>query len=368
MREVISEMDLWRSQGKQIAVATNVKAGGMSLRPVGAKMAVTPGMEIAGSVTGGCLEGVVYEEAQGVIKSRQPKLLHYGVSGDQKPWEIGLSCGSSLDILVESLDSPAWQEIYPEVQSCIENHRLAAVATVISGPGMGGKLMLRSDGRIWGDLGNPELNHAVQPWMRGQMENHETAWAEFTVDGQAIEVFVDVLVPEERMFIVGASHIAIPLVSMAKVMGFRTIVIDPREAFATPERFPDVDELVTEWPSTVLEKAHLDESCYVVVISHDEKLDNPALAVALKHDVRYVGVLGTRRNIPKRLEVLKEMGVEDEQLGRLHAPIGIRMGAVLPDEIALSILAEMVSVKHGQAQIQQIQPALAFSSASLIPA
>jgi xanthine dehydrogenase accessory factor len=142
MREVFAEIETWRKEGKPVAIATNVKKEGVSLRPLGAKMAMTTAQEIAGWVTGGCIEDIVYEEAQGVIKSGQPKLLHYGVTSDESPWEVGLSCGGSLDVFVETLDSPAWREIYPALKTCLEENQFAAVATVISGPGLGYKLML----------------------------------------------------------------------------------------------------------------------------------------------------------------------------------------------------------------------------------
>jgi xanthine dehydrogenase accessory factor len=348
MREVFTEIETWRKSGKQIAIATNVKLGGMSLRPLASKMAVTGSLDIAGSVTGGCLEGAVYDESQGVIKTCQPKLLHYGINGNESPWDIGLACGSSLDVFIESLDSPAWRAIYPAVKTCLEENQLAAVATVISGPGLGNKLMLWPDDRILGDLGNLTLNGEVKTWMHGQMSKQESAWTEFTTGDEKVQVFVDVLVPEARMIVIGAVHIAIPLVSLAKVLGFRTIVVDPREAFANRERFPDVDDLIVDWPSTVLEKLHLDEASYVVAISHDEKLDNPALAVALTSPTRYVGVLGSHKNIPKRLAALQELGVNEQQLHRLHAPIGLRLGSILPNEIAVSIMSEMVATKHGQ--------------------
>jgi xanthine dehydrogenase accessory factor len=157
------------------------------------------------------------------------------------------------------------------------------------------------------------------------------------------------------MIVIGAVHIAIPLVTLAKTLGYHTIVIDPREAFATHERFPHVDKLITEWPSDALEKLRPDESTYVVVISHDEKLDNPALKAALTTPARFVGVLGTRKNLGKRFAALRELGVTDEQLARLQAPIGMRLGAVSPEEIALSILAAMVAAKHGVLEIQATQ-------------
>ncbi|MCX6066135.1 MAG: XdhC family protein, partial [Chloroflexi bacterium] len=347
MREVFVEVEAWRAAGKPVAIATNVKREGSSLRPLGAKMAMTTQQEIAGSVTGGCIEGVVYEEAQGVMKSGTPKLLHYGVVGDENPWEVGLSCGGSLDVFVETREAPGWVEIYPSLKTCLEQGQLAAVATVIAGAGLGNKLMLWPDGRTLGSLGSAALDEQAAEWMQAQIAVQETTWKAFTLAGETVDVFVDVFAPLSRLVVIGAVHIAIPLVTLGKALGYHTIVIDPREAFATRERFPHVDELLTDWPSIALEKLRPDEGTYIAVISHDEKLDNPALAVALKSPARYVGVLGTRKKIPLRFAALRDLGVSDEQLGRLRAPIGMNIGAVLPDEIALSILAEMVSAKHG---------------------
>jgi len=347
MREVIAEIEIWRKAGKPVAIATNVKKDGMLLRPLGAKMAMTMDGEIAGSVTGGCVESAVYEDAQAVIKNGAPKLLHYGVTSDETPWEVGLSCGGSLDIFVESLDSPQWRALYPTLKICLDENQSVAVATIISGDGLGNKILVWTDGRSLGSLGSAALDADVTVWAQGQMRAQETGWKNFG----AVDVFVDVLTPPSRMIVIGAVHIAIPLVTLAKTLGYRTIVIDPREAFATRERFPHVDELIVEWPSDALKKLRLDESAYVAVISHDEKLDNPALKVALSTPARYVGVLGTRKNLGKRFEALRELGVTDEQLTRLQAPIGMRLGAVSPEEIALSILAAMVAAKHGILEI-----------------
>lgn len=360
MREVFAEIEAWRAAGKPVAIATNVRKEGASLRPLGAKMAMTPDQEIAGSVTGGCIEGAVYEEAQGVLASGTPKLLHYGVVGDENFWEVGLSCGGTLDVLVESLDAPVsrpgstttWREIYPALKNCLEQGEMAAVTTVIEGAGLGNKMMRWPDGRALGSLGNAALDMEVSAWMLGQIAVQESTWAEFTFTGNQVSVFVDVFTPVSRLVVIGAAHIAIPLVTLGKALGFRTIVIDPREAFATRERFPHVDELIVAWPSDALETLRPDEGTFIAALSHDEKLDNPALAVALKSPARYVGVLGTRKNLGKRLDALREMGVSDAQLGRLRAPIGMDLGAVLPDEIALSIFAEMVAMKHGKVSNQ----------------
>jgi xanthine dehydrogenase accessory factor len=351
MREIFAEIETWRKEGKPVAIATNVKKDGVLLRPLGAKMAMTMSQEIAGSVTGGCIEGVVYEEAQTVIKSGAPKLLHYGITNEETPWEVGLSCGGALDVFIESLDSPQWRALYATLKTCLDEHQSVAVATVIAGDGLGNKILIWLDGRTLGSLGAVTLDADVVTWAQGQMRVQETGWKSFG----AVDVFVDVLPPPSRMIVIGAVHIAIPLVALAKTLGYHTIVIDPREAFATPERFPRVDELITAWPSDALEKLHSDEGTYIAVISHDEKLDNPALAVALKSPACYVGVLGTRKNLGKRFAALRELGVTDEQLTRLHAPIGMRLGAVSPEEIALSILAAMVAAKHGVLEIQATQ-------------
>ena len=355
MREVFNEIEAWRKQGKSVAIATNVKKDGSSLRPLGAKMAMTSTQEIAGSVTGGCIEGVVYEEAQAVMKSGASKLMHFGLVHEDMPWEIGLTCGSSLNVFIESIESEAWREIYPALKTCIEKNELAVVATVIAGSGLGNKIMMWSDGCTLGSLGSAALDEQARAWLKKQMDVQESGWTSFSVAAHHVEhvdVFADVFAPVSRMGVIGAVHIAIPLVTLAKTLGYQTIVIDPREAFATRERFPNVDELSTEWPSEALEKLHPDDSTYIVVISHDEKLDNPALQVALASPARYVGVLGTRKNIGKRLAALRELGSTDEQLSRLQAPIGIKLGAVSPEEIALSILAAMVAAKHGELEVE----------------
>lgn len=343
MREVIAQIETWRKAGKPVALATNVKRDGVSLRPLGAKMTVTPGMDIAGSVTGGCIEGAVYEEAQTVIQNRIPKLLSYSAPDEERPWEVGLSCGSSLDVFVEALDSPQWEALYPVLKRCLDQNEMVAAVTVIRGEGLGSKMLVWSDGRTQGSLGNAALDNEGAEWSRRQMAKNESNWKRI---GGA-DVFADVLPPPARLIIIGAVHIAIPLVSLAKTLGFYTIVIDPREAFATRERFSHADQLIADWPSTALEKLRPDENTYIAALSHDEKLDNPALKIALASPARYIGVLGARKNIGKRLDALRELGATEEQLTRLNAPIGIPLGAIDPEEIALSILSAMTVAKRG---------------------
>ncbi len=360
MREVISEIEAWKKAGRAVAIATNVKKGGASLRPLGAKMAMTEGQNIAGSVTGGCIEGTVFEEAMEVIRSGEPKLLHYGVPAEETPWEVGLSCGGTLDVFVETMDSPGWQAVFPVLKKCLEDHQVVAAVTVIAGRGMGSKMLVWPDGRTAGSLGSAELDKEAAAWARQQIQMKETSWTHLA----GAEVFVDVLTPPARLIVIGAVHIAIPLVTLAKTLDFHTVVIDPRKAFATRDRFPHVDELILEWPATALEKLRPDEGTCIAVISHDEKFDNPALQVALASPACYVGVLGTRKKLPQRLAALQELGVPEEQLRRLRAPIGMNIGAILPGEIALSILAEMVAAQHGIHRPQETQTTLPVSVVS----
>lgn len=247
-------------------------------------------------------------------------------------------------------------EIYETLKRCLEEEQLVALATVIAGPGMGNKLLVWPDSRTRGDLGAAGLNQRVVHYALGLMATSQTSErVAFDVRGEAVEVFIDVHPPPPRLVIVGAVHIAIPLVSFAKTLGFHTVVVDARSAFATPERFGHADELIIGWPIETLHKLGVDEASYLVVLSHDEKLDNPALYAALNSPARYVGALGSRKTHAKRVAALKEMGVGDEQLARIHTPIGLDLGARTPDEIALAIMAEIMAVRRGAAP-DQVRP------------
>jgi xanthine dehydrogenase accessory factor len=345
MRELLPEIERWRQVGKQIAVATIVQVYGSALRPLGAKMACTSAGDIAGSVSGGCIEGAVYEEAQKVMKHGQPKLLEYGVA-DESAWEVGLACGGTIQVWVESL-AP---EIYATLKQCLDAGHLVALATIIAGPGTGNNLFVWPDGRTQGELGSAELTEQVVRYAAERLAAYDPGRATFEVNDEPVDVFVEVFTPLPRLVIVGAVHIAIPLVTFAKTLGFRTIVVDARSAFATRERFPHADDLIVEWPSTAMSRLNLDEAAYVVIVTHDDKLDLPALQAALASPARYIGILGSATAHAKRVLSLRQLGLTDQQLGRIRAPIGLDVGAVGPEEIALSIMAEVVAVRHGLEQ------------------
>jgi len=242
--------------------------------------------------------------------------------------------------------------IYHELRRCLQEDRLAALATVVEGPGAGRQLLLRPSGETVGELGHPALEEAARDAAEAVFRSYGSKRAQIEnveIEGErgTSVLFVEAHPPSPKLVIVGAVHTAIPLVDFARELGFRTYVVDPRSVFATPERFAHADELVKEWPQEALPRIGLTEGTYVAVLSHDDKFDVPALEIALQHPVRYVGALGSKKTHARRVEALQERGVSDEALGRIHAPIGLDLGGRRPEEIALAIAAEMVRVGHG---------------------
>jgi xanthine dehydrogenase accessory factor len=227
------------------------------------------------------------------------------------------------------------------------NNQLVAAVTIIHGTETGSKLLVWPDGTFQGEIINPEIQSAVVERAVRAFEDMKNTRATLNVGDEDIELFIDVYLPPPRLIIIGAVHIAIPLVSLANTLGFETIVLDARGTFATKERFPAAAQLIKKWPADALRELSLDEATSVVFLTHDEKLDNPALAVALNSSARYIGALGSRKTHAKRVEALTEMGLSAEQINRIHAPIGLDLGARIPEEIALSILAEIIAFQRG---------------------
>ncbi|GIV79779.1 MAG: xanthine and Co dehydrogenase maturation factor [Litorilinea sp.] len=238
----------------------------------------------------------------------------------------------------------AWRE-------AVEQGRPVALATVLAGPRTGQKLLVYGDGSGLGSLGEPGLDDRVREeaatlLARGESGRLTVPWGQ-----ESLDLFVDVQLPPPRLIIVGAVHIAIPLVTFANVLGFRTIVLDARGAFATPERFGHAHELIVRWPADVLPELNIDENTCIVVLTHDEKIDNPALAYAVRSRARYIGALGSRKTHARRVAALKEMGVSDEEIARIRAPIGLDLGGRSPEEIAVAIMAEIVAVRNNAALV-----------------
>jgi xanthine dehydrogenase accessory factor len=334
VRDILADVEGWSAEGAPIALATVVETWGSAPRPAGGKMALTPDGRIAGSVSGGCVENAVVEAGKKTLASGKPQLLHYGVS-DDTAWSVGLACGGTLDIYVERLDP----ELFAPVRDALHAEKPVAVATVIRGPEgeLGKKLALFEDGIVTGGIDEAALEQARAALSEGASRRVKT---------DAREIFVDVLLPAPRLVIVGGVHIAITLVSLAKTLGFRTILVDPREAFGNEKRFPHADEIVKDWPDKALARIAPDGSTAIAVLTHDPKLDDPALLSALRSRAFYVGALGSRRTQEKRQARLREAGLSDEFLSRLYAPIGLPLGGRSPEEIAISILAQIVAARN----------------------
>jgi xanthine dehydrogenase accessory factor len=273
-------------------------------------------------------------------------LLHYGVA-DENAWSVGLVCGGSIQVFVESLDSSPVLNTHARLAESIACQEMVALVAALNGDWIGQRLLVWPDGRTHGEFGDEAIRGSVIEAAVDRFKSQDPAQLELPMPQGRLSVFIEVYPPKLRLIVIGAAHLTIPLVELAHTLGFYTIVIDARSAFATPQRFPSVDELIVEWPASVLERLRLDESCYLAFLSHDEKLDYPALQVALGSRARYIGALGSRKAHLKRVQALREAGVSEEKLNWIHAPIGLNLGAIQPEEIALSILAEIVAARHG---------------------
>ncbi len=348
MREIIQDVLAWSAAGESVAVATVIETWGSAPRAAGAKMALTPTHKIAGSVSGGCVEGAVFEAGVQTLATGQPQLLRYGVADKTAFESIGLACGGTIEIFVEPL-SPALRHLW---QRAVVEDCAIVTATVIAGPVdlIGCKLMLDAagaitvDARIRFDVIAPDLLVAVQAALRdGVSRRIDLPLPPTLPSGEGrIEVFIDVTLPRPTLIIVGAVHIAIALTTMAKALGYRVVIVDPRVTFANGERFPHADQLVVEHPRRAFESLPITRATAVVTLAHDAKFDDPALLTALQSDAFYVGALGGRKSRESRRGRLLAQGLTEAQLGRLHAPVGLPIGARTPEEIALATMAQIV--------------------------
>jgi len=340
MREILKDIERWREEGKKVAIATVVKVYGSGPRPLGSRLAVSSEGEMVGSVSGGCVEGAVVEEARGVMKTGQPKLVKFGITNEEA-WTVGLTCGGEIEVFVEGDPSPT------EFVRSLKDEKLVALGTLIVGRQLGNKILIWPDGKTQGDLGSADLTRQVSRHAEALLQQQKSERVAFDVEGEKSEVFIEVVSPPPRLIIIGAVHAAIPLITFAKELGFRTTVVDPRSAFATPQRFSHADELIVKWPQEALSATDFNEGTYLVALSHDEKLDNPALKLALESPCRYIGALGSRKTHARRVASLKKTGITDEQLSRIHAPIGLNLGGRRPAEIAVAIVGQIIAIRNG---------------------
>lgn len=343
MRDILADVDQWLAQGVPVAIATVIQTWGSSPRRAGAKMAMAPGGRISGSVSGGCVEGAVYEAGSESLELKRPRFLHFGVA-DETAWEVGLACGGSIDIFVKPLDT----EFYRSLHGVLTDEQTAVLATVVRGPDdlLGRELFVTEQGAQEGSVDN-ELDEEILTLAKEILASGNTRRVMLN---ESVEVFLEVLAPPPTLVVVGGVHITIALAALAKTLGYRTIVIDPRKAFGNEQRFPDVDRLIQAWPEEALEQVPLTRSTAVAMLTHDPKLDDPALKIALPSPAFYVGALGSRTTQSKRRARLLEEGLSEAQLDRLHGPIGLDIEAQTPEEIALSIMAEIVASRNRTAE------------------
>ena len=341
MNEVIAQIRRWQAENQTVALATVVQTWGSAPRKAGAKLAITADGRMAGSVSGGCVEGAVAEEAFAALESGSARLLTFGVA-DETAWEVGLACGGTIRVFVEPLE----RQIFPKVDGLLAAKESAAIATVVAGPQtlMGRKLLLDSRGARTGSI-----DAAIDANLAAIMETARRSGASqrLELESPKVEIFIDVLLPPSALIIVGAVHIGGALTSLARTLGYRTVVIDPRQAFASAERFPHADQLIATWPQDAFPTLTLTENTAVALLTHDPKIDDPALEFVLNSPVFYIGALGSRKTHASRLARLQSAGFDAEQIARIHGPIGLDINAQNAEEIALSIMAEIVAVRRG---------------------
>jgi xanthine dehydrogenase accessory factor len=340
MFDILDTVNKWLSEGQAVALATVVETWGSSPRQAGAKMAVTADTAMIGSVSGGCVETAVVEEAVDSLGNGRPRLLHYGV-GDETAWSVGLACGGKMSVFVEPLDKAWWQAISDRIK---DNHAMATVS-VIDGPAAGQKLLYDMEGGIaYASKQLPaDVAGSLVQAARAAIEQKRPSRSRLA----DFDVMLDVHRPDPWLYIIGGAHVAMALASFGRQVGFRVAIIDPRQVFATDERFPGIEKVFHSYPDKALLQLGLNSETYVAVLTHDPKIDDPALRVALPSKAPYVGVLSSKRSHEQRIERLKAAGVDPALLARIHTPIGLEIGARTPEEIALCIMAEIVAVRNG---------------------
>jgi xanthine dehydrogenase accessory factor len=350
MRDVLDELDAWWQSGESVGIGTVVGTWRSAPRQPGAAMIVGPDGTAVGSVSGGCVEGAVYELAESVRDDGRPVLQRYGVSDDDA-YAVGLTCGGIIDIFVERIDRTTFPELGAIAQD-VRDGRPVAVATLVSGDSarVGKRLIVRPDG-VSGSLGSARIDDAVRDDVQGMLLQGRTGIVHYGPDGERrgdeVAVFVASYAPRPRMIVFGAIDFAAAVARVGSFLGYRVTVCDARPTFATKKRFPDADEVVVAWPHKYLAKTEVDERTVICVLTHDPKFDVPLLEIALRQPLAYVGAMGSRRTNESRLAQLRELGLTDEELGRLHAPIGLDVGARTPEETAVSVAAEIVANRWG---------------------
>jgi xanthine dehydrogenase accessory factor len=355
LKEVLADVARWQAAGERAAIARVVGVVGSSPREAGAAMAVSQSSEVAGSVSGGCVEGAVVEAALEILGGeREPGVITFGYS-DEDAFAVGLTCGGTIHLFVEPVEEQlADGAIYSMLDAATSASEPVALVTVVGGVGVGAKLLVRPGAAPVGTLGDPDLDRVVSRDALGELEAGLSSTRHYGEHGEAreeaVSVFIESFVVPPRMIIFGAVDFTAALASVAKLLGFRVIVCDARAVFATVLRFPMADEVVNLWPDKYLGEVGggLTERDVVCVLTHDHKFDVPAIVAATQTKVGYIGAMGSRRTNEGRVVRLREVGLTDDQIGRVMSPIGLDIGARTPEETAISICAEVIASRTGR--------------------
>jgi xanthine dehydrogenase accessory factor len=334
VREIAPDLRRWLSRGEKIALATVIATRRSAPRPIGAKLGVSEGGELAGSVSGGCVENEVYGLAREALAGGPPQLADYGIS-DELGLSVGLPCGGEIEVFVDEYDRPLLERLL----TAAENEEPAVLYEIVSGDGVGAKSLVFESGESLGD-GFPDLPVSVDELLRRGRS--------VLVEENGRRVFCDVFGRRPRLVVFGAVDTAEHLCAAAAALGWRTFVVDARGKLATRERIPSADELLVMWPEEALAQIQPDHSTAIVVLTHEDRFDVPALKGALATDAYYVGALGSRRNQERRRERLLAEGLDEEAIDRIAGPSGLDLGAITPAETAVSILAEILAVRAGR--------------------
>ncbi len=335
MIELLEQLDRWREEGVAVGRAVLVRAHGSAPRPEGAVLLVTTDGRIAGSVSGGCVEAAVVVDIEEARRTGRARVIEYGFS-DETARDAGLACGGRIEVLVEP-------DVRREIVEAATHRGRAVITALPDGATAGQVMVVFEDGTIDGSTGD-----ALVDWSLAQSAQEAIGVGRSTVVEAGRHVyFLEVFARRPRLVIVGAGQVAIPLVTIARTLGYETIVVDGRSAFATAERFPEVDRLIIGWPDEVASQIALEKADSVAVLSHDPKFDEPAIAEALRRGCRYVGAIGSRRTQADRRKRLRAAGLDESDLERLRGPIGLDLGGRDPAQTALAIMAEVIAARFG---------------------
>lgn len=367
MKELLSTLDTWTADGVDVGRAVVVRTFGSAPRPEGAVLLYAADGRIAGSVSGGCVEGAAAEEIEHARATGRARVIRYGIS-DEQAWDVGLACGGTIDVLIEpALPAPVATAARQSLGAGGHGSAVITPLPADSPPGTFGphepgtgappatELVLHDDGRLDGTLGSPTLDAELAAAAREALRRGLSR----TVEIGERSYFVEVFPVRPRLVVVGAVEVARSLVRLARELGFETVVIDGRATFATAERFPDVDRLIVGWPDEVADEIGLGPNDAVAVLTHDVKFDEPAIVAALTRGCRYVGAVGSKKTQADRRARLMEAGVTEADLARLRGPVGLDLGGRAPAETALAILAEIVAERYGGSGVPLKQRAVA---------